>query len=292
MSYTKLFSSIVTSTIWVESPAVCKVWITMLAICDKHGEVHASIPGLAQISGVPLSDVETAINKFLSPDQYSRTPDDEGRRIEPIDGGWLLINHAKYREMASKEESQKAAATRQARYKERERRNEKVTVGNASVTLGNAQVTPGNAEVTQNRDIADADTDALGTPAGAGVQGETASPPPAVPREKASRKSKLPDAEWLASLKSDRAYTGIDIDREHAKAIRWCVEKRKILSRARLLNWLNKCDPAIGGTYAPAPQPARIGQNLMPDPPIRRYAPMPGMGLEDEHLADPVKHFK
>jgi hypothetical protein len=152
MSYTKLFSSIVTSTIWTEDAKICKVWVTMLAIANKHGEVHASIPGLAQIAGLGLHDTEHAINKFLSPDKYSRTPDDEGRRIEMIEGGWLLLNHAKYRAMASKDEEKIASAKRQAAFKERKRRNKQVTESNGEVTHS-------NDTVTQNRDIAEADTD-------------------------------------------------------------------------------------------------------------------------------------
>lgn len=152
MSYTKLFSSIVTSTIWTEDASVCKVWVTMLAIANKHGEVHASIPGLAQIAGLQRDVVESAIEKFLSPDRYSRTPDDEGRRIEPIDGGWILLNHAKYRAMASKDEEKTAAAKRQAAFRDRQKRNGKVTESNDLSRKGNATVTP-------NRDIAEADTD-------------------------------------------------------------------------------------------------------------------------------------
>jgi hypothetical protein len=44
-----------------------------------------------------------AIRGFLSPDKYSRTPDDEGRRIEVIDGGWRLLNYGKYRELRDAE---------------------------------------------------------------------------------------------------------------------------------------------------------------------------------------------
>lgn len=153
MGYTKLFSSIVTSTIWVESDRTRIVWITMLAMADKHGEVQASIPGLARVAGVPLSDCEEAINKFLSPDPYSRTPDDEGRRIEKIDGGWALINHAKYREMASREEAKESNASRQKRHRDKVARNtETVKDSNGDVTLS-------NASVTQTLHIADADAD-------------------------------------------------------------------------------------------------------------------------------------
>lgn len=131
-NYTKLFNSIVTSTIWTEDDKTRIVWITMLAIADQNGEVQASIPGLARLAAVSISDAEMAIAKFLGPDPYSRTPDNDGRRIAKIDGGWELLNHAKYRRMASLAEAKEANAERQRRHRER----------NASVTHRNATVTP------------------------------------------------------------------------------------------------------------------------------------------------------
>lgn len=141
----------------------------MLAIADKHGEVHASIPGLAQVAGMPLSDTEAAINKFLAPDKYSRTPDDEGRRIEKIDGGWLLLNHAKYRAMASKDEEKSSAAKRQAAFRERQKRNGRVTARNDQVTVA-------NCVITVNTDIAEAEAEAE-----AKETSIPATPPPAIP---------------------------------------------------------------------------------------------------------------
>jgi hypothetical protein len=88
-----------------------------------------------------------AIDKLMSPDKYSRTPDHEGRRIEKIDGGWELLNHSKYRLMASKEDAKSANAARQRRHRKR----------NATVTDSNATVTPSNAIVTEGRDIAEAE---------------------------------------------------------------------------------------------------------------------------------------
>ena len=147
--YTKLFSSIVTSTIWVESDRTRIVWITMLAMADKNGEIQASIPGLARLSGVPVPDCEEAITKFLAPDLYSRTPDDEGRRIEKIDGGWALLNHLKYREMASREDSKAATNERVRRFREKEKRNGV-----------KRDVTGCNGMLTQDLHIADADAEA------------------------------------------------------------------------------------------------------------------------------------
>ncbi len=97
--YTKLFSSIVHSTIWREPAHVKIVWITMLAISDKNGVAEASIPGLADLARVSLEDCEDALTALQRPDRYSRTTEHEGRRIAPVDGGWLLLNHSKYREM-------------------------------------------------------------------------------------------------------------------------------------------------------------------------------------------------
>lgn len=96
-SYAKLFSTIATSTIWSEPHATRVVWITMLAIADRSGEVQASVPGLARVANVSMDECLAALATFLSPDPYSRTPDNEGRRIEVVDGGWRLLNHSKYR---------------------------------------------------------------------------------------------------------------------------------------------------------------------------------------------------
>ncbi|CAB5225571.1 hypothetical protein UFOVP745_36 [uncultured Caudovirales phage] len=148
MPYTKLFNSIITSTIWSEDDQTRIVWITMLAIADKNGEVQGSIPGLARIAGVPVESCRNAINKFLSPDIDSRTKDDEGRRIEPIEGGWSLLNHAKYRNMASDADRAEKAAIRQAKHREKVKRN-------AIVTHSNASVTPESHQNSQ----ADTDTD-------------------------------------------------------------------------------------------------------------------------------------
>lgn len=97
VTYTKLFSSITESTIWQEPDHIRLAWITMLAMCDRKGRVWASIPGLANRARITLEQAEESIQRFMSPDKYSRTPDHDGRRIEQIDGGWRLLNYDKYR---------------------------------------------------------------------------------------------------------------------------------------------------------------------------------------------------
>ena len=156
-NYTKLFNSIVTSTIWSEDDKTRIIWITMLALADQNGEVQASIPGLARLAGVQIADVESALVKFTEPDNYSRTPDNQGRRIAMIDGGWELLNHAKYRRMASLADKKESSASRQKRFRDR---NAPVTLSNAPSVTSNAPVTLEVAKVTLLSDIAEAEAEA------------------------------------------------------------------------------------------------------------------------------------
>lgn len=157
--YTKLAASILHSSIWSEDDRTRIVWITMLAMANQHGEIMASIPGVARAAGVPLEDAKRALDRFLAPDPYSRTPDKEGRRIEVIEGGWVLVNHAKYRAAFSKEDQKAKTAERVARHRAKAK-GEPVTDGALPVTGDNGAVTRGNELLTHDRDIAEAEAKA------------------------------------------------------------------------------------------------------------------------------------
>jgi len=102
--YTKLFNSILASTIWREDDKTRLVWITLLAMADKNGVAEGSIPGLADLARVSIEDCKEALSKLMSPDEYSRTVENEGRRIKQVEGGWAILNHAKYRAKMSTDE--------------------------------------------------------------------------------------------------------------------------------------------------------------------------------------------
>jgi hypothetical protein len=95
--FTKLVPEIVQSSIWNESAEVRCVWIAILAIKDKDGNVRGSAATMARIANVPLASVVEALDKFQSPDPDSNTPDNEGRRLVAVPGGWHVVNHAIYR---------------------------------------------------------------------------------------------------------------------------------------------------------------------------------------------------
>lgn len=118
-SFTKLFSSIIKSSVWCEPHPTVRVWITMMADCDPNGSVYAAIPGLANLARVTVAECEAAISTFLSPDPYSRTPDNEGRRIEVIEGGWRLLNYQIYRD--KRDDGARRAQNREAQQRHRTR---------------------------------------------------------------------------------------------------------------------------------------------------------------------------
>lgn len=105
--WTKLFNCIVTSSIWLEDSDTKVVWVTMLAMADRNGTVNTSVRALAHSSGVALEATVAALEKFQAPDPDSRTMAHEGRRIERIEGGFKLLNHARYRE-AGREDTRAA----------------------------------------------------------------------------------------------------------------------------------------------------------------------------------------
>ncbi len=125
--YSKLFSDIVTSSIWSEDDKTRIVWITILALKDKDGFVPAAIPGLANAARVSIEECEAAVKKLESPDKYSRTTEYEGRRIRRVDGGWFVLNHLKFRDKLSGDKQAEQARERMRRMRER----------NKSVTLRN-----------------------------------------------------------------------------------------------------------------------------------------------------------
>ena len=96
-SFTKIDHNIIHSTVWKKPPHIKHTWTTMLILTDKDGIVSASIPGLADQSGFSIEQTKEALECFLSPDEYSRTAENEGRRIEKVNGGWKILNFEKYR---------------------------------------------------------------------------------------------------------------------------------------------------------------------------------------------------
>jgi len=221
--YTKLFSSIVASTIWREPDHVRIVWITMLAMSDGSGQVHASVPGLADLSRVSIADCEDALCKLGAPDEYSRTKDHEGRRIEAIDGGWLILNYVKHRLAGTQDHRREYMREYMQQRRKQSVNNRKQCVNTCKPLLEQAEA-EAEAEVHVSKSV-----DVRGSGGNARLK----------PRQ---RQQKQSDDEWLNELKSNPAYEGVDVPREHARMVAWCSVNGKQPSRRRFVNWLNRAE--------------------------------------------------
>ena len=137
--FTKLFSSIVDSTIWREEMHIKVVWVTMLAKAYRNGFISSSLPGLADAARVTIPQCEDALRVLTSPDPYSRTKDFDGRRAMVTDGGWILLNYLKYRKVQDEDEVRIATAERVRKHRE------KYSVTNVTNVTNVTDVTPSNA---------------------------------------------------------------------------------------------------------------------------------------------------
>ena len=119
MGYTKLFSSILASSVWQEDLPTKIVWITMLALKNERHEVEASLPGLARLAGVDLKECAAAIQKFDSPDKYSRNPENDGRKVQRTVSGWRILNGEYYSHLLSADERREYQRQYQREYRKR-----------------------------------------------------------------------------------------------------------------------------------------------------------------------------
>ena len=97
-NFTLLWGKILDSSLWVqESKETRLVWITMLAMKDRHGRVLSSLVGLADRAKVTPNECKAALHVLESPDPNDSSGVDDGRRIRRIDGGWQIVNDERYK---------------------------------------------------------------------------------------------------------------------------------------------------------------------------------------------------
>ncbi len=105
MGYVPLFDNLTTGTLHGRWPDI-GLWPVMLSMADRFGRIDVTPQYIAGVTGLDVQEVVECIGRFCSPDEDSRskTDEDEGRRLEPLEPGrkwgWKVVNHAKYREKA------------------------------------------------------------------------------------------------------------------------------------------------------------------------------------------------
>jgi hypothetical protein len=145
--FAKLFASITESSLWSEPKEVRLLFVSMLARADQAGFVEAAIPGLARLANLTIEETESALQCLMSPDKYSKNTDFEGRRIAPVDGGYLLLNYESYR--SKRDEEQRREYMRQYMAEYRRSGKQPVSTGKQSksdVSRGKPQLAQAEAE--------------------------------------------------------------------------------------------------------------------------------------------------
>ncbi len=142
--YNKLFSKIVDSSIWLEPTPTRIVWLMFIAVMNEDGFVQfASVANVAYRARISDEDAEQAIKILEGPDPNSADDENDGRRIEKVPGGWIVLNAQKYRDLVTREMVREQTRIRVARKREKDKG---VTECNADVTQSNAKVTPSDTD--------------------------------------------------------------------------------------------------------------------------------------------------
>lgn len=102
--YTPVFDTVFEGSLCGRYPDTA-AWMFFLALADWKGEVDKTPEFIATITGMPLAELRSCIERFMQPDLRSRSQAEEGRKLVAIDPhrdwGWRVVNIAFYRKKAS-----------------------------------------------------------------------------------------------------------------------------------------------------------------------------------------------
>jgi len=103
----------------------------LLVLADREGVVDMTLDAISRRTNVPEEVVSHAISVLMTPDPSSRSGDEEGRRLIPIDSrrnwGWQIVNYEHYRNLKDEE-------ARRAYFRDKKREQR----AKSSPTLSNA----------------------------------------------------------------------------------------------------------------------------------------------------------
>lgn len=117
-TWAPLFSKIVDSSLWCEPDFVVKVFITMLAKKDADHIVRGSAFNIASWARKTEKEALEALRVLSSPDTRRLEPQPfEGRRIEKVPEGWLVLNGQAYQDMMRGLNRREYKRVKQAEYR-------------------------------------------------------------------------------------------------------------------------------------------------------------------------------
>lgn len=102
--YAKIFAQIYDGTLCTRGPWQALVTFQqMLVLADQDGNVDMTATAISRRTTIPEDIIRCGIESLLLPDEESRTPAEDGRRIVPLSEGrswgWRIVNYAHYRQL-------------------------------------------------------------------------------------------------------------------------------------------------------------------------------------------------
>lgn len=126
----------------------------MIILCDDSGIIDLTPGAISRRTGIPLEHIETGIQALESEDPYSRTPEEGGRRIVRLDDhrpwGWRIVNHQKYKQIASYEDKKRADRVRIAAKREKEKSQPVATCRSESQKVADVAHTDTDTDTEKN----------------------------------------------------------------------------------------------------------------------------------------------
>jgi hypothetical protein len=104
--FAKIFAQIFDSSIAADY-VVRHVFMDMLVLADRDGVVDMTLDAISRRTNVPEQMVAHAIAELMKDDRSSRSHEEDGRRLIPIDShrdwGWQIVNYEHYRNIRDEE---------------------------------------------------------------------------------------------------------------------------------------------------------------------------------------------
>lgn len=110
------------SSLWDEPDFVVKVFLTMMALKDADHIVRLTAYQIGRNARKTEPEVIEALKVLSEPDTRRLEKQDfNGRRIEKVEDGWLILNGQKYRDMVSEEMKKARNRRAQAAWRDRQK---------------------------------------------------------------------------------------------------------------------------------------------------------------------------
>jgi hypothetical protein len=199
--YAKLFTSIYQGTLRGNSHGLL-VFTNLLAHADMEGRVDIHPRAISEEVGLTVDEVKQALLVLESPDDESRSPEEQGRRIVRLDEhrawGWIVVNYVKYRAIRNEDDRREQNRRSQAAWRAKQK--------DAALTI--SDVSHGKPRSAHT----EADTEAYAEALGGRPPNPPIAPSALSPRPRAKRSVKAaPSAQtWDSYSKAYKSRYGVE----------------------------------------------------------------------------------